>query len=101
VVPGGLEQLEQLRDVGPGTGFRLQAGAVFRVSAEGDEAVVVLGTRLLRMPGFVLPALTFVAEHEGRLTLEDLPGPLDEGSRLVLLRRLVREGALEVVGAAG
>jgi lysine-specific demethylase/histidyl-hydroxylase NO66 len=101
VVPGGLEQLEQLRDVGPGTAFSLRPGAVFRVSAEGDEARVVLGMRLLRMPSFVLPALRFVAEHRGRFTSGDLPGPLDDGSRLVLLRRLVREGALEVVGAAG
>jgi lysine-specific demethylase/histidyl-hydroxylase NO66 len=101
VVPGGLEQLEQLRDIGPGTLFRLRPEAVFRVSTEGDEALVVLGMRVLRMPAFVLPALRFVAEHEGPFAPEDLPGPLDEGSRLVLLRRLLREGALEVVGAAG
>jgi bifunctional lysine-specific demethylase and histidyl-hydroxylase NO66 len=101
VVPGGLEQLERLRDIGRETRFRLRPGAVFRVSAAGEEARVVMGMRALTMPAFVLPALRFLAEHEGHFTCQDLPGPLDQASRLVLLRRLVREGTLEVVGAAG
>jgi hypothetical protein len=101
VLPGALEQLERLREIGSGTRFRRRRGSVFRVSVRGDEARLLLGMRVLRMPSFVEPALGFMAERTGPFTAADLPGPLDEDSRLVLLRRLVREGALEVDGAAG
>jgi lysine-specific demethylase/histidyl-hydroxylase NO66 len=101
VLPGGLEQLERLREIGSGTRFRRRRGSVFRVSVRGDEARLLLGMRVLRMPSFVEPALGFMAERTGPFTAIDLPGPLDEDSRLVLLCRLVREGALEVEGAAG
>jgi bifunctional lysine-specific demethylase and histidyl-hydroxylase NO66 len=101
VLPGGLAQLEQARRLGANARFRRRPGSVFRVSVEGDEATVVLGFRVLRMPSFAEPALRFVAERSGPFGMGDLPEGLDPESRLVLLRRLVREGALEVEGAAG
>ncbi|HJV04476.1 MAG TPA: cupin domain-containing protein [Actinomycetota bacterium] len=101
VLPGGLVQLEELRRLGPDARFRRRPGSVFRVSVEGDQAVVLLGLRVLRMPSFVEPALRFLAESNGSFGVDDLPEGLDRESRMVLLRRLVREGALEVEGAAG
>jgi bifunctional lysine-specific demethylase and histidyl-hydroxylase NO66 len=101
VLPGGLEKLEPLREDGPGTRFRRRSGSQFRVSIEGDEARVLLGFRVLTMPAHVEPALRFLADRAEPFVAADLPGSLDRGSRLVLLRRLVREGALEVDGAAG
>lgn len=97
---GRIEQLERLERVGPQTPVRRPAEAVFRVRAEGDRATVLLGLRELRMPGFCEPALRFVGEAEGWFTAAELPG-LDHDSRLVLVRRLAREGALEVEGARG
>lgn len=51
------------------------------------------------MPAFAEPDLRFVAGAAGPFRPADLPGTLDEGSRLVLLKRLVREGAVEVLDA--
>jgi bifunctional lysine-specific demethylase and histidyl-hydroxylase NO66 len=101
VLPGGLIQLEELRRLGPDARFRRRPGSVFRVSVEGDQASVLLGSRVLRMPSFVEPALRFIAGREEHFGVGDVPGALDPDSRLILLRRLVREGALEVKGAAG
>jgi bifunctional lysine-specific demethylase and histidyl-hydroxylase NO66 len=42
----------------------------------------------------------FVARSEDEFTAADLPGDLDEESRLVLVRRLVREGFLRLTEAA-
>jgi bifunctional lysine-specific demethylase and histidyl-hydroxylase NO66 len=70
---------------------------VFRVSVEGDEARVLLGRRELRMPAGCEPAVRFVAEA-GTFRPKELPG-LDPDSRLVLARRLVREGAVELIDA--
>jgi hypothetical protein len=52
------------------------------------------------MPGFCEPALRFLEEREDAAPPADLPG-LDEPSALVLLRRLVREGAAEIVDGPG
>ncbi|MDP9399168.1 MAG: cupin, partial [Actinomycetota bacterium] len=56
---------------------------------------VLLGDRELRVPRWLEPALREVAACE-RLTADDLADVLDASSRLVLVRRLVREGLLEV-----
>ncbi|MFC7359917.1 JmjC domain-containing protein [Nocardioides astragali] len=65
------------------------------VAAAGDDVVrVLLGDRVLRVPARIRDAVDVVAaRHE--LTPADLP--LDPASALVLCRRLVREGLLEVV----
>ncbi|HEX2026348.1 MAG TPA: cupin domain-containing protein [Actinomycetota bacterium] len=98
MLSGQLHQLRAARAMDEGTPVRRRPGSVFVVSVEGDEAVVVLGRTELRMPAFCEPALRFVAEARDPVSASDLPG-LDPGSALVLVRRLVREGALEVEGA--
>jgi hypothetical protein len=65
------------------------------VEGDGQTVRVLLGDRVLRVPARVRPALEHVAAHH-ELTPADLPS-LDPGSALVLCRRLVREGLLEVV----
>lgn len=99
LLSGQLEQVRRAADAGPGTRFRRRPGAVFIVSVDGGEAAVLLGGKELRMPASAEPDLRFVAEAPGPFELADLPGTLDEGSRLVLLKRLVREGAVEVLDA--
>jgi ribosomal protein L16 Arg81 hydroxylase len=63
------------------------------------------GTRLvfegkeLRFPERLAPELEFLVTTEKPFCGGDLPGPLDEAGRLVLLSRLVREGFLRRSGA--
>ena len=65
------------------------------MDGDGDTVRVLMGDRVLRVPARIRPALEHVASH-AELTPGDLPS-LDPGSALVLCRRLVREGLLEVV----
>ena len=58
---------------------------------------MLLGDRTLDVPARLRPALEQVRSAEA-LTPADLAEHLDPESRLVLCRRLVREGLLEVVG---
>jgi bifunctional lysine-specific demethylase and histidyl-hydroxylase NO66 len=97
VLDGGLEQLSRLDRLDARSRLRRRPG-VFRVSTDEGEAVVLLGNRELRMPVVAEPALRAVQSAAGPFSASDLPG-LDDGSRLVLARRLVREGAVEVVDA--
>jgi lysine-specific demethylase/histidyl-hydroxylase NO66 len=93
---GQLQQLERSRNAGATTRFRRRPGGVFEVSVDDREVVILLGLRELRMPRFVEEAARWIAEAPDGFLPADLPGRLDEPSRMVLLRRLVREGALEV-----
>lgn len=101
VSAGRIRGLERLGEIDAGTPVRRVPEGVFRVRKEGDRATVLMGLRELRMPGFCEEALRFVAGAEGRFAAADLPGLADEASRVVLVRRLAREGVLEVEGAAG
>jgi ribosomal protein L16 Arg81 hydroxylase len=96
VAAGRLAQLEQLDRIAAGTLVRRRPEGVFRVEVTDDRATVLLGLRELRMPGYCGAALRFVAEAVDAFRPADLPD-LDDESRVVLVRRLVREGALEVV----
>jgi len=59
----------------------------------GEKLLVLLGDRELTVPGWIRPALEEVRSRTS-LTPADLAEHLDESSRLVLCRRLVREGLL-------
>jgi ribosomal protein L16 Arg81 hydroxylase len=100
LLDGQLLQVAHLDHVGPKTLLRRRPDSVFEVSRDGTEAVLLLGGRELRMPAFVEPVLRFLGRAE-TFSAGDLPGDLDPDSRVVLLRRLVREGALEVLVLGG
>ena len=70
-----------------------RAGAV-EIQRDGDEVVLSFRRRNLRMPSHVHPDLTFIAQAASFL-VADLPGDLDDEGKLVLVRRLVKEGVLK------
>jgi ribosomal protein L16 Arg81 hydroxylase len=98
---GRLEQLELLDEIDVATRVRRRLEGVFRVAVHEDRATVLLGLRELRMPPYCEPALRFVANSTDWFAASDLPGLADDASRVVLVRRLAREGSLEVEGAGG
>jgi hypothetical protein len=75
---------------------RRRDGAVCRLRRVGDRLEVLLGDRELRMPARLEPALRRLAAADP-LAVADLADLLDEPSRLVLVRRLIREGLLQPV----
>jgi lysine-specific demethylase/histidyl-hydroxylase NO66 len=99
VLGGHMAHLERLDELDATTPVRRRPGTVFVVEADPDGATLLLGLRELRMPAFCADALRFIASAEDPFSGTDLPG-LDPGSAIVLVRRLVREGAVEVVGVA-
>ena len=69
-------------------------GAFSSRDTEADELVLVLGDRKLAMPAFVAPAIDFI-DATPMFAVADLAPYLDPEGRLVLVRRLIREGLLE------
>jgi hypothetical protein len=69
-------------------------GSVTGVRTSGDRVALLIGDVELRMPARAFPAVRRLLDG-GDHRVQDLPG-LDAPGRLVLARRLVREGVLEV-----
>lgn len=95
-LPGGLRDLLAVRDLDDGTLLRRRPGHPCVLLDRGDRVEALLGDRSLDVPAWIRPALDEVRARP-QLTPGDLADRLDAQSRLVLCRRLVREGLLEVV----
>ena len=94
---GGLRDRLVLDAVADDTPLRRRPGHRMRLAAADDGRVdLLLGDRTVTFPGWVRPALETLRDLPA-LVPADLTG-LDPQSRVVLCRRLVREGLLEVVG---
>lgn len=89
-----LDRAALAEGIGADTRLRRRRGHPCELVDEGDTVRVLIGDRVLRVPARVRPALEHVAARR-ELSPADLP--LDAESALVLCRRLVREGLLEVV----
>ncbi len=92
---GGLRDRLAVRQLDDETPLRRRAGHPCVLVPADDRLQVLLGDRELSMPAHLAPALETV---RGAGVLRPVDLPLDPQSRLVLCRRLVREGLLEVVG---
>jgi lysine-specific demethylase/histidyl-hydroxylase NO66 len=95
---GGLHSLLAVRDLADDSVVRRRAGATLHLSTDGDRLVALLGDRRLDMPGWVGAAMAAIEGYVEFCPADLAEHGLDEPSRLVLCRRLVREGLLEVAG---
>ena len=79
------------------TEVRRRPGSVCVVRPDGDRVTVLLGDRLVRMPAWLGPAMRSIADAD-RFAIGDLGEHVpDAGSRVVLVRRMIREGLLTAV----
>ena len=69
--------------------------AACELRVEPDRLRVLLGDRELRMPPRLSDAMAFVRDHP-EFEVSELGPWLDPESRLVVVRRLVREGLLRI-----
>ena len=92
---GGLNDLVALDGLGDDTVVERRPTASCVLRPEGDRLVVLLGDRQLRMPVRLTGPMEFVRDHRA-FRVSELAGWLDEQSRLVVVRRLVREGLLRI-----
>ena len=93
---GGLHDVLAVADLTDDTRLRRRAGHPCVLVERGDRIDVLLGDRTVDVPGWLGPALDELRSRR-ELCPADLAGHLDPQSRLVLCRRLVREGLLEIL----
>jgi bifunctional lysine-specific demethylase and histidyl-hydroxylase NO66 len=92
------DQLSQLRSLDHLTvddPLERRATVIFHLEDTDDGGTVLLFEgKEIRFPPQATDAVEAAAERSAPFSAGDLPGPLDEEGRLVLVRRLVREGFL-------
>jgi len=93
---GGLRDRMGARELTDGTELRRRHGHPCVLVPDGEQLRVLLGDRELVMPGRLAAPLETV-RAAASFRPADLAEHLDEQSRLVVCRRLVREGLLEVL----
>jgi bifunctional lysine-specific demethylase and histidyl-hydroxylase NO66 len=91
-----FEQLRALDDLDLDTPIERRETVIADFDVHEDEARLSFEGRTLRLPSRVAGELEYLLATEGAFTPADLPGRLDAESRLVLVRRLVREGLLQI-----
>jgi hypothetical protein len=91
---GQLRALLTLEELDDHTVLRRRPGATWQLHVTGGRLQLLLGDRTLTMPAALEPAVRQLLADD-RCTPADLAGHLDGPSRLVLARRLVREGLLQ------
>ena len=69
--------------------------------ADLDGTTLSFEGKTLRFPDRLAPELEFLVTTEAPFRASELPGELDDAGRLVLVRRLVREGFLRRSASAG
>ncbi len=90
---GSMLDRMQLADLAGGTPLRRRRGRPCVLQAEGDQLHLLLGDRRVSVPIRIRPAVEQLRDLD-ELVPDDLD--VDPASALVLCRRLVREGLLEV-----
>ncbi len=69
---------------------------VCRVLLDDEHAFIYFADNHIRAPRWVEPALRYIEGNRGEFCVSDLPKPLSANSKLILARRLVREGLLTI-----
>jgi hypothetical protein len=91
-----FDQLRALRELDAETLVERCESVLFDLEALDDGTVLAFEGRRVKFPAHVREEVEAVAGAEEPFRAADLPGQLNEAGRLVLVRRLVREGFLRV-----
>ena len=97
ILDGQLSQLRALDGLAADTVVERRATVIADLDAAGDRIALAFEGKRVSFPVHAHDEVEALARSDGGVRIEDLPGQLDAESRLVLVRRLVREGFLRIV----
>lgn len=96
---GQIRSLRALDHLAVTTAVERRPTVIAELECSDDSVVLEFEGRRLVFPAHAREEVEALATSEGPVRPAELPGELDDAGRLVLVRRLVREGFLRVSGA--
>jgi ribosomal protein L16 Arg81 hydroxylase len=97
LLEGQLAAADRLGDLTTNSVVRRPPHIVFRLRRDTGAAQLFFHGKELAFPAFAEPALRYITQH-AEFRVGSLPNGLTEDSKLVLVRRLIREGFLWPMG---
>ncbi|MFN7696606.1 MAG: cupin domain-containing protein [Deltaproteobacteria bacterium] len=95
LLDGQLEQLLSLEDVTPEHTAGARPNLVYRYAQREGQVVVSCYGAEMRLPEHAAEPLLYALETP-EFKIKDLPGDLDDAGKVVLVKRLVREGMVAI-----
>ena len=99
VLGGQIRQVRALDELDAQSELERRPTVIADLEENDDGVTLAYEGKRITVPPQASDALLYCVETEGPFTAGDFPGELDEAGRLVLVRRLVREGFLRVIPA--
>jgi len=90
---GALQEIDGEGAVTRDTRLAARPHLIWRLTLEADQVILLFGASRLSFPAVAAEPLRFALQGEP-FAVGALPGRLDESSKIVLARRLLREGLL-------
>ena len=100
LMAGSLQGLLDVDDLTDDSVLRRRPQSICHLDVDGGRLFAFLSDRELQMPASLMAPMQLVAEGSD-FRVKDLSPWLDADSRLVLARRLIREGVLEAAPSLG
>jgi Cupin superfamily protein len=92
-----LAQLRRLDSVTTGTRLERRPSVIADLHSENGGVVLAFEGKRVSFPAHASEEVAFAVTAAGAFAARELPGRLDDAGRLVLVRRLIREGFLRTV----
>jgi hypothetical protein len=96
IAPDALRQRRALEGLDTSTSLERRSTVIAELVAADGRIGLLFEGRRIDFPDVATADVQYVSTVEGSFTAADLPGELDDAGRLVLARRLVREGFLRI-----
>jgi hypothetical protein len=96
---GQLSQLRAIEELDVDSEVELRETVLVHASEHNGSFELTFDGKEVAFPARIRDEVSWILERDEAFTAADLPGDLDDESRLVLVRRLVREGLLRISAA--
>jgi Cupin superfamily protein len=90
---GGLQELNDAPPITVDSKLEPRPHLIYRLREEGDNVSLLFGSTTVTLPSFASEPLSFALKG-GPFVVRDLPGQLDDAGKVVLARRMIKEGLL-------
>jgi ribosomal protein L16 Arg81 hydroxylase len=93
---GQLNELSSVENLNLDDDVGMRPTIIFRITSEADSLYLSFEGKKLQMPTYVEPALRYIGETQV-FKIASLPDVLDDAGKMVLVRRLIKEGFLKTL----
>jgi len=86
----------QVQEVNPETIFELRTNVILNIRRKDEQIALEWLGKLVEFPQYTEEAIQFIINSKVEFNMKDIPDCIDDEGKIVLLKRLTREGLLKI-----